>query len=248
MTRYLILILAISTTTLYGQDDRLNSYSAVLAKMGFSYHFTGGDLNDRFGAFPGITGGLAYIFPSGKWSLTAQYTYRYGSNVKEDVLANLRNERGIVVGIDGFPADLFLRQRAYSGMIGLNRLYRLNPNQNLFWLVVGGGVGYMQHWIRLQDDRNTAAQINGLYEYGYDRMTRGLSLHQYVGIQYLSSNKRVNFFAGIELVQGFTAGVRKWDFDRRSEPESNRIDLLNGIRVGWILPFYLNVNTEVIFY
>lgn len=244
-----MLFLILASAMLHAQDDdRLNSYSAILAKMGFSYHFSGADLSERFGAFPGVSGGLDYVFPSGRWSLTAQYTYRYGNDVKEDVLDNIRNERGFVVGIDGFPSDLFLRQRAYSGMLGLNRLFRLNQNDDIFWLVVGGGVGYMQHWIRLQDERNTAAQLNGLYEAGYDRMTRGLTTHQYVGIQYLSSNKRINFFAGIELVQGFTSGVRSWDFDRRAKPDSGRIDLLNGIRVGWILPFYLNVNTEVIYY
>lgn len=204
---------------------------------------------DRFGAFPSVSGGLDYQFPNGRWMISTLYGYHFGNKVKEDVLDPIRNERGIVMGSDGLPADLFLRQRAYSGQITINYLYDfLSESDSDLSLVVGVGMGYIQHWIRLQDERNTATQLNGAYEAGYDRKTAGFTTNQFVGIQYLQGNKRINFYAGFDLVQGFTSSIRPWNYDTRERPADNRIDLLHGFRLGWILPFYLKENAEIIYY
>lgn len=244
------LIMLLLAGNCLGQEGvDLNTQSAILLKMGFGWNIPAGDLSARFGTSSSVGGGVDYVFPNGRWALTGHYTYHYGNNVKEDVLDQIRNERGILIGDDGFPADLFLRQRMYYGQLGLLHILPLNQGSKNQWaLELGGGVGYLQHWIRLQDERNTARQINGAYESGYDRMTRGVSVFEYVGIRYLQANKRVNFYFGLEFTQSFTKNTRPWDYDLRSAETDGRIDLLNGLKIGWILPFYLDVATEEIFY
>jgi hypothetical protein len=100
------------------------------------------------------------------------------------------------------------------------------------------GGGYLQHKIKLYDAQQKIAAIKGDLVYGYDRLTSGFSLKQFVGYLFLSENRFVNFYAGIESYQAFTKSVRKFNYDTGLPDTDGRVDLLTGIRLGWILPLY----------
>ena len=103
----------------------------------------------------------------------------------------------------------------------------------------------MQHKIRIQDDpESPVASLTNEYKKGYDRLTNGWSLNQFVGYQYFAKNKRINFYAGIESTQGFTQNVRGYNFDTKSYDNESRLDVLYGLRIGWIVPFYLGETGE----
>jgi len=58
----------------------------------------------------------------------------------------------------------------------------------------------------------------------------------------------VNFYVGFEFNQAFTQSRRSFDYDRMAVDTLKRVDLLSGVRVGWILPFYIFDDPEEIFY
>jgi hypothetical protein len=91
-------------------------------------------------------------------------------------------------------------------------------------------------------------QLTGNYKKGYDRLTNGLAINEFIGYQMLSTNKRVNFYFGFEFTQGFTQSRRDFDFDTRSADTQKRFDSLMGIRAGWILPFYVGKGAAEIYY
>jgi hypothetical protein len=245
----IILLALLNAGTSFGQESRLNTKSSILIDMGFSYHLAGGDLTKRFGNFSAVQGGISYRLPKGNWQLGLNYSYHFGNTVKEDVLDPLRNERGVISGSDGFPVDIFLRLRSYRGSAILSYHYDLlKDSDSDLTLSLGAGGGFMQHWIRLQDERNTATQLRGPYEAGYDRKTQGFTTNQTLGLQYLQANRRINFYLMFEFVQAFTQSIRPWDYDLRSADKDKRFDSLNGVRIGWILPIYLNQNDEIIYY
>jgi hypothetical protein len=73
---------------------------------------------------------------------------------------------------------------------------------------------------------------------GYDRLTGGLAITGFAGYLYLSENKLANFYAGFEYNQGFTNGLRGYQYDKMSSDNLKRNDIQIGFRAGWILPLY----------
>jgi hypothetical protein len=158
-------------------------------------------------------------------------------------LAILRTPEGDIIGSDQAVADVALRERGYyiGGMLG--KLFTFGEKRSGIRLTLGAGM--LQHWIRLQDNSSSVAQITGAYRKGYDRRTGGLMLQQFIGWQHLSANRRANWFIGLEFNQGFTNSLRSWDFTEMRKLDEKRTDLRFGIRVGWTLPFYLSGAEEI---
>ncbi len=234
-----------------GQDapKTLTEHSAVFFAFGGGYQLPGADLKKTYGGNANVGASVEYKLPGNKWSIDLSGYYIFGSRVKVDVLDNLRSQQGYLIGSNKVPADVFLRQRGAHFGTMLYRSVKLNSSEDFFGLKAGLGLGWMYHKIRIQDDASNADQINGDYLKGYDRLASGVTTSQFIGIQYLSANGRVNFYVGFDFTQGFTKNRRAWNFDERRAPDSStRLDLLNGLRIRWILPFYLNQSTEEIYY
>ena len=110
------------------------------------------------------------------------------------------------------------------------------------------GGGFVQHKIRIQDNGNSAPQIAPPYTAGYDRLTNGLALTQFVGYQIVSRDKTINFFLGLDFTEGFTRNRRGFNFDTRQADTQKRLDILYGARVGGSIPLFTNQNADDIEY
>ncbi|MBA3901808.1 MAG: hypothetical protein H0X62_16670, partial [Bacteroidetes bacterium] len=119
-----------------------------------------------------------------------------------------------------------------------------NPNSGFFVL---GGVGFLQHKVRIENPGNASPQIFGEYKKGYDRLTNGISTSQFIGYMFLSNNRLLNFFGGVEFVQGFTQN-RRFNYDNMDYDHTQRLDLLTGIKVGWVFPLYKKVPLKYYYY
>jgi hypothetical protein len=91
-------------------------------------------------------------------------------------------------------------------------------------------------------------QLAGDLKKGYDRLTNGPSVSEYFGYTYLSNNRLLNFFVGLECSQAFTKDRRIWDYQMMKPDDSQRLDLLYGLRAGWILPLYKRVPKAYYYY
>ena len=96
----------------------------------------------------------------------------------------------------------------------------------------------MQHKIKIETVGNTVPFLNKEYRKGYDHLSNGLALHQFIGYQYMGNKKTINFFAGFDFFEGFTQNRRDFNFDEMKKDEMKRKDILLGIKAGWILPLY----------
>jgi hypothetical protein len=197
----------------------------------------GGDMADRFG--PNLNGGLAFMFKTKRnWLVGVESNYMFGRNVKEDVISQLRSSTGAVIDNDGFPADLRVTERGLGIHAVFGRVFKFlstNPNSGLM-ITVGGG--YLQHKVNLYDANQRVAGVKGDLKYGYDRLSNGFSSSQFLGYLFLSENRLLNFYFGLEAYQGFTKSVRKLNYDTGLPDTQRRLDLLYGVRFGWILPLY----------
>lgn len=197
----------------------------------------GGNLHQRFG--PDLCAGGAFLFKAkSNWLCGMESSYFFGRNVKEDVLSQMRSENGNIIDNEGRPADLRVTERGLYVHLVFGRVFKLwssNPNSGL---MVYAGAGAMQHKINLYDAQQKIAAVKGDLKHGYDRLSAGFSMSQFVGYLFLSENRLTNFYFGFEAVEGFTQSLRKINYDTGLPDTQKRFDMLYGLRVGWILPLY----------
>ena len=116
-----------------------------------------------------------------------------------------------------------------------------NPNSGI---IVKLGMGFMRHKIRIENENNLVPQLDQDHLPYYDRLTMGIHFHQFIGYQHMSNNRLTNFNIGFDFYQGFTQGMRDYQIDLMGPYLDKRIDLLYGIRVGWIIPVFRQAPKE----
>ncbi len=232
-----------------GQNEKGNEYGVLNVNITYGAHLPGADWAERYGFHFSVGGGLEYITYPGNFIFGVESSYIFGGTVHENVLEPLQNEEGEIIGNDLQFADVNLRQRGlYTGFY-VGKLFNIIPKNERAGIRVTLGGGYLWHRIRIQDDFDTAPQFFGEYSKGYDRLTDGLGLTQFIGYQSLAKDRRANFMIGLEFMQAFTSSVREFNWDTRAfTAGERRLDLRFGIRAAWTIPFYISQPPETIFY
>lgn len=206
--------------------------------VGYGFSLPGADLANRFGNNGSLEVGF-HIKNKKNWYYGVQFNYLFGNKVREpNLMSNLLTARGEILDEQGQIATLFIQQRGFNVFFQLGKVLPVfGPNKNS-GLLVTGGVGLLQHKIRLEHQEAIITQLEGEYLKGYDRLTNGLSIHQFVGYYHLSNNRLVNFYIGVQATEAFTQSRRDWNFDTQTRDTANRLDMLFGLRAGWVLNLY----------
>ena len=208
-----------------------------------------GDLNDRFGA--NGTAGFAYHFKTNNNVLFGlEGNFLFGSNVdnSDSLAVDIRTEDGFFIDNNGAFASVLIQERgldirAVAGKI----IPKFGPNPNS-GILIKIGVGFLQHRIRFEARENVVPQIEGDSQKGYDRLTNGISISQFIGYQHFGDRKLINFYAGLELIEAFTQSRRDYNFDLMRKDDSERFDMLMGIKAGWVIPIYKRASDKYFIY
>jgi len=213
--------------------------------ISYAYQIPGGDMANRFGNNHNIGLGF-HIKSKTNWYYGIQGTYLTGNRVlrEEGFLSNLMVDDGYILDNQGQLAKISIQQRGFSVTADGGYLFPvLGPNKNS-GILLYGGVGLLQHKIRIEHQEHKIAQLEDDYLKGYDRLTNGLMLHQFAGYYYMSNYKLVNFYLGVEAWQGFTQSRRDFNYDTQVKDDTKRTDVLVGIRAGWVLHLYRRMSTD----
>lgn len=248
---FAIIFLFLGSSMIFAQDEKVEKLSNsryILVHLSFSFQNPGGDLSNRYG-WNNTTGlGIDYL-NGNNWIFGAQVDYLYGSRVKEKVLASLANKNGDIIGNNRSIANIRLTQRGWNANVLFGKLIPFRKENRLLGIRATAGIGILQHKIRIQQDpASLVPQTTGDYRTGYDRMSNGLAFTEFIGIQKVSKNKKINFIFGVEMVQGFTQSRRDWDYDKMAKDENKYFDFLIGGKLAWTIPFELGAKGEDIFY
>lgn len=218
-----------------------------LISPSISVHYPGGNMVDRFGT-SGSLGGSFYVKTRKNWILGVDYGFLFGKNVKEQgIFDNLKTSAGFIINEFGLAANVDMFERGHTLFLkggkvlpGLFGDYKFGPNDNCGLLLMGG-VGYLQHRIHIVGD---TPQLSEAYIKGYDRLTNGFAVSQFIGYLFLGNRRRLNFYFGFEFIQAWTTNKRGYNFDQMAEDTEQRLDVLSGFKVGWMLPLYKKVADE----
>lgn len=212
--------------------------NATLLQVSYAIQFPFADMADRFGNNNCIGGAVSFKVGN-NWIFGSEINFMFGGNIKEDtILDYLFTSEGFLIGTNGIAESVLLFERGYSiwGKVGkVIPVIRGNPNSGINLMV---GAGFMEHKIKIEDPDAAVPYVTGDYAKGYDRLTNGLALYQYVGFLRLDKRKLLNFNAGIEIIEGFTQNRRDFNFDQMKRDDSKRLDVLVGLKLAWVLPIY----------
>lgn len=229
--------LSMMPQTILAQSVKDSTFRILMVGVHLSGQFPQKDLAKRFG--PNLNVGGTFTWKTKHNVLFGfESSYFFGKNVREDVTRSMKNEEDFVVDNEGYPADLRLTMRGLNLYLNVGYLFSKlghNPNSGLFFTVGGG---YMQHKIKLYDANQKIAAVKGDLKKGYDRLSGGFALTQFVGYKYLSNNRLTNFYVGVEFYEGFTQSYRVLNYDTGLTDTDKRLDVSVGFRFGWILPLY----------
>lgn len=239
--RYLLIILLFVTgsSQLFGQVNLNDScVSAHLIQIDLGIGLPAGDMSDRFGLHAIVGGGYQYK-TNKNWLIGVSGGYIYGNTVREDsILNNLRNDAGFLIGSDGLQYDPILWESGinFKFEVGkITNLLSLNPNSGLAFT---GGIGFLQHRIWIYIDETNVPQLSNEYRKGYDRLTNGFMLNQYIGYYMFSNKYFVNFRGGIEFQEAFTQNRRTTNYDTGLTDDTKRFDMLINLKISWNLPIF----------
>ncbi|MES2627524.1 MAG: hypothetical protein V4616_01025 [Bacteroidota bacterium] len=223
---------------------KTTSESMPMLSFNYGFYTPGGDLKNRFGNNSAI-GSLFQYKTKSNFVFGAEGTFFFGRNVKENhVLDQLASPDGEVFDKSSQPSAIIFFERGFTLSASVGKIFPVfgpNPNSGIL-LRVGGG--FMQHKIRIEHQNNRIPQLENDYIKGYDRLTNGPMLNQFVGYMLMSNNKFANFYLGVEAIEGFTKSRRGYNYDTRMPDTANRLDLMYGVKAGICILFYKRTSTE----
>jgi hypothetical protein len=209
-----------------------------LMNISYGYYLPGGDLADRFGNHSMVGGEVLYK-DKRNFLYGASTGFIFGDDIKEtNLLSDLYTSEQQIIGLDGLYAEIRLYERGYHVGAAFGKIFSFkkpNPNSGIMVLL---SPGFLQHKIRIEDIGNTVPALRDDYKKGYDRLTNGFRLQEFVGFIYFSNRQLVNFYAGFEFIQGFTQLRRDYVFDDPNIDRGQRLDLMYGFKLGWSIPLY----------
>jgi hypothetical protein len=222
-------------------------YRLPIVGLHMSGQLPGGDLAKRFGY--SINAGIPFFYKTAKNILFGiEGNYFFGTRIKEHVMSNLVNSNNTITDINGNPATFRLNERGWNVYALFGKVFnKLGHNKNS-GLMVMIGAGYIRHKVNIYDVGRTLPQIQGNLVKGYDRLTGGPAASQFIGYMFMSQNRIANFYAGIEIQEGFTKGLRGYQYDTMASDGASRLDMLYGIRFGWLLPLYKKAPKDFYYY
>jgi hypothetical protein len=246
--------------SLFGQDDLFGPSEHKEARHGFvlngngAIDLPGGDMAKRFSNSFRLGPALLYKTTS-NWLFGAKFDFIMGKNVSEDsLMINIRDKYQTYsknlyefINNDGQRIGVPVYERGYAVGVSLGKIFSHSKEHPDNGVMVLTSAGFIQHRINIYDKDKSVMQLRGHYLKGYDRLTNGFFVEQFLGYIYFSNNKLINFNIGADFLAGFTEGRRDYLYDVMRPDKGKRLDILYGIRAGWFIPMFKRKSEDLLF-
>ena len=196
------------------------------------------DMAEHFLYSFSIGGGVQYILPN-NLMLGLCGDYMFSDEIARDIISNLRESEGFLIDRFGRLTDVRLGQRTFFLGASIAYLIPVFKKYKRSGIEIRFESGYLQHWINIEVLGSEVFGLSGEYIKGYDRMTSGFAMRQYIGFRHLDKKRLINLFIGVNILEGFTQNRRNVNFDTMLVDDKNRIDVQIGFKLGLSSPFYL---------
>jgi hypothetical protein len=237
-----LLLLWVSTPIfIIGQRNVSDSVIGTpIIAVHYGINQTAYDLSDRYGLLNHI-GILTGYKTKKNWFWGVDANFIFGNQIRMTRLFDhLVDSYGNITDINGDIAKLLVYSRGVNVNATVGKIipwFGPNDNSGIF---VHLGLGYLLHKLRLETQDQVVPQLELDYKKGYDRLTIGPCIHQFLGYSFMANSGFLNFYVGFYFQEGFTQNKRTIFFDQPDLPVSTatRFDFQYGAKLGWLIPFY----------
>jgi len=213
-------------------------------ELSASYDLALADMDTRFGNSFRLGAGISHKSRK-NLIVGGQFLFILGGAVQEEgLLSNMSTSQNGIISQFGDVLKVEVYQRGYMCGLHFGKIFPVNKKNVNSGFTAISGAGFIQHKINIFDRDNVFPQLRDELVKGYDRLTNGLYLKQFLGYTYYAPNKLWNFRAGIDFVYGLTEGRRNWLYDVEQVGNEKRNDLLNGFSFTWNIPLYQKIVEE----
>jgi len=217
----------------------------------YSYNFIlkNSDLYQESGNIMGIGTNLSLKTKS-NWTVETGFNYYFAGKVKgvDSLFSMITNSSGLIIDGNGVPADIEVDTRAWSLRLEGGKIFPLSQKARNAGLHVKLGVGVLQRYIFIKNPYNLVMQLKEEYKKGYDHLTLGITLYQFIGYTRLSYNKFSCFYGGVEFYEVFSKRQREYDFNLMGKDNRKFFDAMIGLKFGWIIPLYKQENVGTYYF
>jgi hypothetical protein len=246
---YATTLLAQTENSSHSEEEAPTSTPFCSAVMGWT--FPKGDMGNKYQSFMNLNANIGWK-TNDNWVWMIEFGFAFGSDnikIKNDILSEIMTNEGypFVISREGSDAGVVAYNRNLSlvGKVGkVIPLFKKRPNSGIL-LKLGGGL--LQHQIIYQSTLEIANQLEGDYQYLYDRQMRGIMLSGFVGYLHMGKSNFANFYIGLEFNQAFTKMTRKYQVNFDGDYNKINLDQMWTLKIGWMFPFY-GKNTDKEYY
>jgi hypothetical protein len=207
-----------------------------------------GNMADRFG-FNNLFG-LQLMYKMKKnWIIGVEGSFLFGTKLRENyVIDNITTSSGQLIGQQNELVGVKSQEFGCNVKFNVGKIIPFSHKYPDAGLLLLTGIGFLQHKIGLNVREDVLPQLDKTYRKGYDRMSNGPVISQFIGGVFMARKKFVSAYAGIQFDMGFTENRRAYDFYLQRKLSEKRLDMFIGIRVGWILPIFLQASEKEYYY
>ena len=250
---FLLFVLTIGLSFTAIAQDELFGTTKPAAKKGWvigvngDLDFPAADMAKRFGTSFRIGPSTMYKTKS-NWMFGVKGDFITGGKIREDsLMINIKDGDNYTLNQDGQSESPSTYERGY--MIGVQggKIFNISKKNADNGILVMTGVGFMQYKINIFTKDNDIPQLKGDYRKGYDRLTNGIFVEQFVGYNFFGKEGLINFHLGLDIAAGFTQGRRDYLYDVMRTDTKHRLDMLFGIRGGWYIPIFKRKSEDIYF-
>ncbi len=245
-------LLFIGFTTVNAQDalfggTKIKARNGLIFNGNAEFDMPGADMATRFGNSWKVGPAVLYKTKT-NWLFGAKADFIFGNKIKEDsFLVNVIDRYGSFINQNGSRSYIPTYERGYMLGLQAGRIITTSKKNADNGILLLTSAGFMQHKINIFNKDGNVYQLRGNYKKGYDRLSNGIFVEQYVGYAYFSKNALLNFTLGLDVTAGFTKVRRDYVFDIMRADNKQRVDVLYGIRLGWYIPVFKRKSEEIFF-
>ncbi len=219
--------------------DSAGLIAYISANYSYNFILKNSDLYKESTNLMGVGANLSLKTKS-NWTIETGFNYYFAGKVKgtDSMFAMITNAAGLIMDGNGTAANIEVDTRGWSLRLEGGKIFPVSKKMQNAGIHTKLGVGILQRNVFIKNPDNLVACLTEEYKKGYDRLTLGVSLYQYIGYTHLSNIKYSCFYGGIEFYEIFSKRQRDYDFNLMGKDNRKFFDVLIGLKFGWIVPLY----------
>jgi len=230
------------------KQSRFEPNETVMIVPNYTAQFPFASMKQRFG-FNSLFSGQVLYKNKKNWLFGGEGGVLYGTDVKESyIISGIATSYGQFITQQNGITGISLGELGFNIKFTFGKIIPFSEKYPDAGLILMTEAGFLEHKISINVKASELPQFSPDYKKGYDRLSNGPVISQFVGGTFMARRKYLSFYGGLQLDAAYTQGRRPYDFYLMAPLHDNRLDLFLGIKIGYIIPIFLQTSEKEFFY